>query len=135
MKVQIKVSPGGLYNGAPITARVGDVVDLPDEYAAGLLAGGLAALVSQEEPVGDDDTSTDQPFPDGDPSGEWTAKQLKAWAKAHDVDLGGATRKDDILAALTETATVKEPDEQTATTDPTGAEQRPADEVDAEKRG
>lgn len=148
MKVHIKVQPLGLYNGQPLNAKAGDTVDLPNELAAGLVAGGLATLVAQDEDAAADDASSDRQWPeDGDPSGDWTAKQLKAWAKAHDVDLGGATRKDDILDALAaaqaiptagdgeqETATADDPDGQTATPDD-AAEQRPADEAGAEKRG
>lgn len=40
--------------------------------------------------------------PAGDPSEAWTVAELKAWAAdpAHPVDLGEATKKADILAAL-----------------------------------
>jgi hypothetical protein len=39
-------------------------------------------------------------FPEGEPAKAWTVTQLTAWAAEHAVDLGGATKKDDILAAI-----------------------------------
>lgn len=39
-------------------------------------------------------------IPDGEPTDKWTAPQLKAYAAAKTVDLGGAKNKDDILAVL-----------------------------------
>lgn len=42
--------------------------------------------------------------PDGDPSLEWTTKQLTAYAEGHDIDLGKAKSKPDILGAITEAA-------------------------------
>lgn len=39
--------------------------------------------------------------PDGDPTGDWKVAQLKAYAESNGVDLGDATKKDDILAVLT----------------------------------
>lgn len=39
-------------------------------------------------------------FPDGMPDESWKVDQLRAFARAHDVDLKGATKKADILAAL-----------------------------------
>ena len=39
-------------------------------------------------------------FPDGDPADSWKVDQLKAYAAEHNVDLSGATKKADILAAI-----------------------------------
>jgi len=39
-------------------------------------------------------------FPDGDPAGSWTIAQLKAYADAHSIDLGGAKKQAEILAVL-----------------------------------
>ncbi|MFD4992836.1 hypothetical protein ACFWH7_04435 [Cellulosimicrobium cellulans] len=39
-------------------------------------------------------------FPDGVPDESWKVDQLRAFARARDVDLKGATKKADILAAL-----------------------------------
>ena len=35
------------------------------------------------------------------PTADWTVAQLTEFASTNDVDLGGATKKDDILAVLT----------------------------------
>lgn len=43
---------------------------------------------------GDDD------FPEGDITDKWTVKQLTAYAKSEDIDLGDAKTKAEILAVL-----------------------------------
>lgn len=48
----------------------------------------------------DEPEPTAPEIPEGDPDDSWSVKQLRAYAREHDVDLGGATRKDDILDAL-----------------------------------
>lgn len=42
----------------------------------------------------------DPEFPEGAPSEDWTVKQLKAWAKVNEVDLGEAKSKPEILAVV-----------------------------------
>ncbi|TFC92046.1 MULTISPECIES: hypothetical protein [Cryobacterium] len=39
-------------------------------------------------------------IPEGEPSLEWTAAQLKAYAVSKDIDLGDAKNKPDVLAKL-----------------------------------
>jgi hypothetical protein len=39
-------------------------------------------------------------IPDGEPTAAWKIDQLKAYAVKHDVDLGEAKKKDEILGAL-----------------------------------
>jgi hypothetical protein len=39
-------------------------------------------------------------FPEGDITDKWTVNQLKAYAKAEDIDLGDAKSKADILAKI-----------------------------------
>lgn len=46
----------------------------------------------------DDQPADDQP--EGEPSDSWTVAQLTDYAKREEIDLGGATRKADILAAI-----------------------------------
>ncbi|MGY2036614.1 hypothetical protein ACW9HF_15135 [Nocardia gipuzkoensis] len=41
-----------------------------------------------------------EPDPAGEPSDSWTVAQLQAFAKANGIDLGEATKKADILAAV-----------------------------------
>ena len=50
-----------------------------------------------------DDAPDDQPAddaPEGEPSDSWTVAELTDYAKREEIDLGGATRKADILAAI-----------------------------------
>jgi hypothetical protein len=39
-------------------------------------------------------------FPEGEPAESWKGDQLKAYAKAKSIDLGGATNKADMVAAI-----------------------------------
>lgn len=39
-------------------------------------------------------------IPDGKPTTEWKVDQLKAYAEQHKVDLGKASKKDEIVAAI-----------------------------------
>ena len=88
---------------ARITSPTGE--QMPDTDNPGRLAyyERRGYTIERDDAPEDDDGHAGTEVPDGDPTGEWTVAQLRAFAKAHDVDLGGATRKDDILAALTVT--------------------------------
>ena len=52
-----------------------------------------------EKPESDEGGDGDG-FPEGDITEEWTVKQLKAYAKSENIDLGDAKNKTEILAAL-----------------------------------
>lgn len=39
-------------------------------------------------------------YPEGEPAESWKGDQLKAYAKAKSIDLGGATNKADMVAAI-----------------------------------
>ncbi|MEV7472236.1 hypothetical protein AB0N33_00800 [Pseudarthrobacter oxydans] len=39
-------------------------------------------------------------IPEGDPSDSWTVKQMVAYAELHEIDLGGAKSKPDVLAKV-----------------------------------
>lgn len=41
-----------------------------------------------------------QPFPDGEPDKSWKSAELKHYAAAHEIDIAGASNKDEILAAI-----------------------------------
>lgn len=41
-----------------------------------------------------------QPFPDGTPDKSWKSAELKHYAAAHEIDIKGASNKDEILAAI-----------------------------------
>ena len=50
MKVRIKIQPSGPYNGEP-WPPVGEVIDLPDHVALGMLQSGSVTAVKAEEKV------------------------------------------------------------------------------------
>lgn len=76
-----------LYRGAPVPSHV------PAKEVARLVEGGF---VEEIKAAGSDEP----PFPDGEPSETWKGEQLKAYAKANEIDLGGATTKADMVAAI-----------------------------------
>jgi hypothetical protein len=41
-----------------------------------------------------------QPAPAGTPNEDWTNAEIKAYADANNIDLDGATKKSDMLAAI-----------------------------------
>lgn len=47
-----------------------------------------------------DAESDDVEYPEGAPEEEWTVKQLKAYAADRSIDLGDATKKADMVAAI-----------------------------------
>lgn len=65
----------------------GVIVDVDDELAA--------RIGGKWKPV---DAAVE--IPEGDPAASWKVPQLKAYAVEHDIDLGDAKSKPDILAAL-----------------------------------
>jgi hypothetical protein len=68
-----------------------------DIVPAGIDAASLANLKALGF-VDSDETS--DATPDGEPSDAWKVDDLKTYAGEHDVDLGDATKKADILAAI-----------------------------------
>ncbi|MEV8177198.1 hypothetical protein AB0O99_04020 [Cellulosimicrobium funkei] len=76
----------------PVTLEFRDgVAETPEKLAPGLLAylEGRGYKVEAETEV-----------PEGAPAESWTVPRLTAWAKTHDVDLGGAKTKADIVAVV-----------------------------------
>ncbi|WP_024356686.1 hypothetical protein [Leucobacter chironomi] len=67
----------------------GRIVDVPENLAEGYIALGW------EKVSGSPDTS--EPTA---PSKSWKVDALKAYATEHGIDLGAASKKDDILAAI-----------------------------------
>lgn len=55
------------------------------------------AQADEEPPATAEDTPADDA-----PSGEWTLRRLREYAQAHDVDLGEARTKKDVLDVLTQ---------------------------------
>ncbi|WP_141692843.1 hypothetical protein [Leifsonia xyli] len=85
-----------LYTGQPVPSNV------PEEEIKRLLEEEFIVSdgADEEDSFPDGTAEESDSFPDGGPSEEWTVKQLRAYAKAFDVDLGNATSKPDVLAAL-----------------------------------
>lgn len=80
---------------ATLTHPKGRTVIVPDETAPYYLAHGW--FVPGTQPVTDSDEVV---IPDGDPEKTWTNPQLVAYAEREGIDLDGATKKDDLLAAI-----------------------------------
>lgn len=57
-----------------------------------------AGLLDDSEP---EDKPLGVDFPETEPNDSWTVPQLRSYAKLHEIDLGAATKKADILAAVT----------------------------------
>lgn len=57
-------------------------------------------------------------YPDGDAAESWKGEQLKAYAKAHDIDLGTATTKADMLKAIEASKATATPPAAPASTPP-----------------
>jgi hypothetical protein len=47
-----------------------------------------------------EETPAEGPAVEDEPNSTWKNEEIKAWAEAHEVDLGGATKKADMLAAI-----------------------------------
>lgn len=62
-------------------------------------------------------------LPEGEPTEEWTVKQLEQYARNHQVDLAGATRKVDILTAIEAAPETSEPTQDSVETPATGAKE------------
>jgi len=75
-----------LYRGAPVPSHI------DSKEIARLVEGGFIEEVTAEK--------AEPEFPEGPPSESWKGEQLKAYAKANEIDLGGATNKADMVAAI-----------------------------------
>jgi hypothetical protein len=77
--------------------QAGAIVDMPDEAAAVRIAAGHAAPVDQPPPPPAED---DDPATDPKPVDKMTVDELRTYAAEHDIDLGDAKKKADILAVI-----------------------------------
>lgn len=75
-----------LYRGAPVPAH------LAEKEVARLVEGGFVEEVKAAEP--------EREYPEGEPAEAWKGDQLKAYARDNKIDLGGATNKADMVAAI-----------------------------------
>lgn len=78
--------------------------DVPplDGYSSPGPEEGSAALPESFEPI------VEPHHGDGSPTSEWKNADIRDWASSHDVDLGEATTKADMLAAITAADTKEE---------------------------
>ena len=67
----------------------GRVVDVPEDQVERYTALGWAPAENEPDPEA------------GEPSKAWKVDALRAYAAEHDIDLGAATKKDEILAVIT----------------------------------
>ena len=67
------------------------------------------------------------PFPEGAPAKAWKVDELRAFAVAHEVDLGDAKTKDEILALFPAAPVTPVPDPADAAPDPLDKDAVPAE--------
>lgn len=78
------------------TGAVGYIVPVEvSEYYQKMVRGETEPEAVHEEGIPDDEDA-----PEEYPSESWKNADIEAWAEAHEVDLGGATKKADMLAAI-----------------------------------
>lgn len=83
------------FNGTVAGVRFEDGVGRTDDEAA------IAYFERQGyEVAGDVSDDVEREYPLGDPSDKWTVKQLTAYAKDRQIDLGSAKSKDEIWGAI-----------------------------------
>lgn len=101
----LKLIKGKSYTGAVRATEKKPLVELENKAEAeALVATGYFALISEDTP---------DPLPDIDVELEkMTIAQLQEFAKLNDIDLGGATRKDDILTAIENAGSTVDPADQ-----------------------
>ncbi|MCI2959546.1 hypothetical protein MN032_17815 [Agromyces atrinae] len=97
----------GTVSGIEFTAGVGEVDSIDDAARAVLTDHGYTIEASAKVVE----------IPEGTPSEEWTADQLKAYAAKHEIDLGSAKKKPEMVQAITDAEKAKEA---AATGDPNG---------------
>lgn len=83
--------PGG--KKTPSIYLKGEVKDLTDEAADELIEKGAAEEVKPEKPAKPEKSAT--------PDDTWTVPELKRYAEEKKIDLTSATKKDEILTAIT----------------------------------
>ena len=81
-----------LYEGTPVPA------DIPAEQVKRLRE--LRMVADADAAATDGDAPA---YPEGEPSKSWTVPQLTAYAADNQIDLAGATRKDDVWAKVSGT--------------------------------
>jgi hypothetical protein len=105
-----RVTMKTLYAGPTRSVAAGATDEFEDDEAEALVAGGYGVYEGDTRPKPE---STAAQAEDTQPSEAWTVGRLKEWAAEHGIDLGGATKKADVLAAIEATPKAKTLDEMT----------------------
>ncbi|MFD6421712.1 hypothetical protein [Streptomyces sp. NPDC060198] len=88
----MRVTMRSLYAGPERTVAAGDTADFGVAEAAALVKGGYGVYAdAPPRTAADADTDAEKPLE------RRTLEQLRAYAAAHDIDLGDATLKTDVL--------------------------------------
>ena len=88
-----RVTMKTLYAGPTRSVAAGVTAEFEDAEAAALVAGGYGVYEGDTRPKPDAEVE-DKPLE------KQTVEQLKAYAAEHGIDLGDATKKADVLAAI-----------------------------------
>ncbi|MFM9563253.1 MULTISPECIES: Ish1 domain-containing protein [Streptomyces] len=92
-----RVTMKTLYAGPERTVAAGATAEFEDAEAEALVTGGYGVYEGDTRPKPLAEVAEDE---DARPSDKWTVDRLKQWATKHGIDLGGATKKADVLAAI-----------------------------------
>jgi len=85
---------------APVKGYTGRVVGVAFSDGVGETEDAAALAYFRRHGYTVEDTEKTAEVPEGAPSGEWKVDQLKAYAEQHEIDLGKASKKDEIVAAI-----------------------------------
>lgn len=89
-----RVTMKSLYAGPDRTVAAGHTADFEDAEAEALVAGGYGVYEGDSRPKPEQAQAEDKPLD------KLTVEQLKAYAVKHEIDLGEASKKADILTAI-----------------------------------
>lgn len=96
-----RVTMKTLYAGPGRAVQAGQTAEFEDSEAAALVAGGYGVYEGDTRPRPETEAG-DKPLE------KQTVEQLKAYAAEHDIDLGDAAKKADILAAIAKASAEEE---------------------------
>lgn len=95
---KVVTNPKAFEGGAPAAYTVeSPYIPVPDPETVTQPVETASVTEPAGEPTAPEEGAA---YPDGEPSESWTVAQLKAYAEDNAVDLGGASVKADILAAI-----------------------------------
>lgn len=107
----------------PVKGFTGSVVGVSFKDGTGSTDDPTALAYFARQGYGIEQSDTPVEIPDGKPSTDWKGDQLKAYAGQHEIDLGSAKSKAEIVEAIeTATGSDENGDEQ-----PTGSDEKPTE--------